>query len=239
MVINGPAALDYDYDLGPMPITDFYYHSSYEAGLMSVKNGPPEGDNGLINGTNMNVGETAGYYNNITELIPGAKYRLRLINMSVDNHFRVTLDNHEFAVIAADFVAIQPYTTRSLFIAIGQRYDVIITMDQTIDNYWFRAIIPKPPTTEATGCGDNLNNGSIKAIFNYQGASLAHPTSESYDLPQSCVDETDLVPWNEKAVPEEKFIWPIAQEMIVTGPGSHTDPPAPAPFTWSISMCLF
>ncbi|PQE32229.1 multicopper oxidase protein [Rutstroemia sp. NJR-2017a WRK4] len=235
VVINGPAALDYDYDLGPMPITDFYYQSSYEAGLMSVKNGPPDADNGLLNGTNMNLGETTGYYNNVTALVPGAKYRLRLINMSVDNHFRVTLDNHEFAVIATDFVAIQPYTTRSLFIAIGQRYDVIIRMDQKMDNYWFRAIIPKPPTTEATGCGENLNNGSIKAIFNYQGASIAHPKSESYDLPQSCLDETDLVPWNEKAVPEEKFIWPIAQEMIVTGPGSHTNPPAPAPFTWSIN----
>ncbi|KAF7909066.1 hypothetical protein BELL_0043g00250 [Botrytis elliptica] len=235
IVINGPASLNYDYDLGPLPITDFYYKSTYEEGLLSVSKGPPKADNGLINGTNRNPHKTAGVYNQVSGLVPGAKYRLRIINTSIDNHFQVTLDSHSFQVIQTDFVPIQPYTTNTIFIAIGQRYDVIITADQTPSNYWFRAIVPKPPTQKGFGCGQNANNGSINAIFSYQGVELSEPNSKSFLIPQSCEDETQLVSWNEKSVPENEFVWPTAQELIVTGPGSNSLPKAPAPYVWSIN----
>jgi hypothetical protein len=41
----------------------------------------------------LNPSGTGGAYNKVT-LTAGKKYRLRLINTSVDNHFRVSLDNH-------------------------------------------------------------------------------------------------------------------------------------------------
>ncbi|KAM0146558.1 hypothetical protein ACHAQE_010628 [Botrytis cinerea] len=235
IVVNGPASLNYDHDLGPLPITDFYYNSTYEEGLLSVSRGPPKADNGLINGTNRNPQKTAGVYNQVSGLVPGAKYRLRIINTSIDNHFQVTLDSHYFQVIQTDFVPIQPYTTKTIFIAIGQRYDVIITADQTPSNYWFRAIVPNPPTQKGFGCGQNANNGSINAIFSYQGVESSEPTSKSFLMPQSCEDETQLVSWHEKAVPEDEFVWPTSQELIVTGPGSNSLSKAPAPYIWSIN----
>ncbi|KAF7892145.1 hypothetical protein EAF00_008447 [Botryotinia globosa] len=179
--------------------------STCEEGLFSVSKGPPKADNGLINGTNRNRHKTAGVYNQVWGLVPGAEYRLQIINTSVDNHFQVTLDSHSFQVVQTDFVPIQSYTTNTIFIAIGQRYDVIITADQTPSNYWFRAIVPKPPTQKGFGCGQNANNGSINAIFSYQGVESSEPDPKSFLIPQSCEDETQLVSWYEKSVPENEF----------------------------------
>jgi Multicopper oxidase len=61
-------------------------------------------------------------------------------------------------VITADFVPVVPYAADWLFISIGERYDVIISANQAVDNYWFRAEVK-------TACGSNTNNGNIKSIF--------------------------------------------------------------------------
>ena len=87
----------------------------------------PEADNGLINGSMTSY--SGGSYS-LTTLTPGSRHRVRLINTSVDNHFMVSLDNHQFEVISADFVPIVPYNASWIFIGIGQRYDVIVTANQ-------------------------------------------------------------------------------------------------------------
>ena len=148
---------------------------------------PPTPDNALINGTM--TSSYGGHYSKTT-ITRGKKYRIRLINTSVNNNFVVSLDNHPFTVIAADFVPIVPYTTNSVFIAIGQRYDVIITANQPVANYWFRA-------DPQAACGPNANAGNIKSIFSYQGASNSNPTSQATNYVPRCTDETNLVPfWN-------------------------------------------
>ncbi|KAH7348341.1 multicopper oxidase [Rhexocercosporidium sp. MPI-PUGE-AT-0058] len=206
MQINGPASADYDIDdLGPIAITDFYYESMWKLGRVADgttpipgKFGPPSASNGLINGANMNVAKTAGHYFNTT-LIPGKRYRLRLVNTAVDNAFMVSLDSHQFTVIQADFVPIVPYETDWLFIAIGQRYDVVFTASEDPANYWFRAEVQK-------GCGTNDNNGQILGIFNYKTVPLALPTSKPVaNYTAGCVDEVDLEPILKKSVPKHEF----------------------------------
>ncbi|CZT13380.1 hypothetical protein WAI453_013597 [Rhynchosporium graminicola] len=205
MQINGPATADYDIDLGPIAITDWYYESMYKLGRVADgstpipgKRGPPSASNGLIDGQNMNVAKNAGHYFNTT-LISGKKYRLRLVNTAVDNAFMVSLDSHEFTVIQADFVPIVPYATDWLFLAIGQRYDVVFTAEEEPDNYWFRAEVQK-------GCGTNDNNGQILGIFNYNEVSLALPTSKPVaTYTEGCADEVDLEPVLKKSVPEGEF----------------------------------
>lgn len=56
----------------------------------------------------------------VTNLQPGKKHLLRLVNMGINNYVHVGLDGHQFEVIAADFVPIVPYTTSSLVIAVGK-----------------------------------------------------------------------------------------------------------------------
>ncbi|RDW88368.1 hypothetical protein BP6252_00400 [Coleophoma cylindrospora] len=208
MVIHGPATADYDEDLGALPFSDLYYPTAWEAAWSSETQGPPTADNGVINGTNMNAAGTAGAYNTVT-LKKGKKYRLRLVNMSLDNHFKVSLDGHQFTVIEADFVPINPYQADWLFMGIGQRYDVVFTADKDIDSYWFRAEVQ-------TGCGANANNGKIRSIFSYEGANSTIPTTIGSNYTQSCTDETQLVPYFAKNVPQDQFI--NAKTLNVGGP---------------------
>lgn len=197
IVIAGPATANYDIDLGAMPITDWWYQTAYQvasnAALLGI---PPAGITALINGTM--VGPDGGAYNKVT-LTAGKRYRLRLINTSVNNHFRVSLDNHNLTVIQADFVPTIPYTAEWIFIAIGQRYDVIINANQAIDNYWFRAVV-------MTDCGAN-DNSAIQSIFSYVGATDTDPTSTSTTTaPQNCNDESGLTPYVVKNVTSTNFL---------------------------------
>ncbi|KKZ61340.1 hypothetical protein EMCG_04059 [[Emmonsia] crescens] len=195
IVISGPASANYDIDLGTMPIQDWYYRTAWQNSLIGI---PPVADNGLINGTMVNANGGGKYHENTIK--KGKSYLLRLINTSVDNYFKVHLDNHLFTVISSDFVPIVPYKTDWLFIAIaGQRYDVIIHADEEIDNYWFRAEVQR-------GCGDNAMNGRIKSIFRYEGADPnTEPISVSCNYTQSCDDERGLVPFVPIDVPSEHF----------------------------------
>lgn len=198
IVIAGPATSNYDVDLGAMPINDWYYQTAFQNAILSSISGPPIADNALINGTMLNPSGTGGAYNKVT-LTSGKKYRLRLINTSVDNHFRVSLDNHNLTVIQTDFVPTQPYVAEWIFIGIGQRYDVIIDANQAVDNYWFRAEV-------MTACGSNNNNGNIMSIFSYAGAADANPTSTGTTAPQNCNDESGLIPYVVKNVDSTNFL---------------------------------
>ncbi|OAX81865.1 hypothetical protein ACJ72_03790 [Emergomyces africanus] len=192
--ISGPASANYDIDLGTMPIQDWYYRTAWQNALIGI---PPVAENGLINGTMVNAYGGGKYHENTIR--KGKSYLLRLINTSVDNYFKVHLDNHLFTVISSDFVPIVPYEADWLFIAIGQRYDVIIHADQDINNYWFRAEVQK-------GCGENAMNGKIKSIFRYEGADPeAEPTSVASNYTQGCHDEQGLVPFVPVDVPSEHF----------------------------------
>ncbi|KAF2471867.1 putative multicopper oxidase, type 1 [Lindgomyces ingoldianus] len=202
IVINGPASANYDIDLGPMMLNDFYYQTAFQVGSIAhqnLQNGapPPPADNLIVNGTNKNA-NGGGSYGKVT-LTKGKKYRLRLINMSVDNNIRVSLDNHPFQVITADLVPIKPFVANWVLLAIGQRYDVIFTANQTADNYWFRAEV-------ATDCASS-NNFHGRSIFTYSGASGNDPTTSAFANPSTgCVDMSPLVPWVKNTVDSTAFV---------------------------------
>ncbi|KAI9664629.1 MAG: hypothetical protein M1821_006075 [Bathelium mastoideum] len=197
IVINGPASANYDIDLGPFPVTDWYYPTSWqendnsEIALQQGAPGPPA-DNILINGTNKNAKNTTGSYS-VTKITAGKKYRLRLINTAVDNQIRVSLDNHLLQVMTTDFVPVKPTYNQTILLGIGQRYDVVINANQTAGNYWFRA-------TAAADCqsGNSNANGAL-AIFSYDSVSTANPSSSAWPTPSTgCFEPTNLAPfWNQ------------------------------------------
>ncbi|SMR54833.1 unnamed protein product [Zymoseptoria tritici ST99CH_3D1] len=196
IVINGPASANYDIDLGALPMTDWYYPTvmTTAARAMHANALAPTADNGLINGTMVSTSGNRGAYAKTT-LTAGKKHRLRFINTSVDNHFMVGLDGHIMTVISADFVPVEPYNASWIFIGIGQRYDVVISADQTPGRYWFRAEVQ-----DSAGCGANFQNGNIRSIFSYSSLpsnTPTLPTSSPTPYTQRCSDETSLTPvWN-------------------------------------------
>jgi FtsP/CotA-like multicopper oxidase with cupredoxin domain len=132
----GPAVLNYEEDLGTLPLSDYFAGSMWQEyeKVLPAGASPPTALGATFNGTMKNPSTNTGYYFNRT-LKSNTTYRLRLINTAVDNGFAVSLDHHKMNVIAADFVPIQNYTTDWLLINIGQRYDVVFTTDQGDGNY--------------------------------------------------------------------------------------------------------
>lgn len=78
-------------------------------------------------------------------------------------------------------------TVDTLLIAIGQRYDILITATEQTGNYWFCAVTENSCVTIAD------NEGC--AIFNYEGTEIASPTSSAYPDPGTCTEPSPLRPW--------------------------------------------
>jgi hypothetical protein len=129
----------------------------------------------------------------------GTKYLLRVINTAYTSAFLFTIDNHMLTVVSADFVpVVGNYTTDSIVVQIGQRYNVIVEADpqnSTATDFWIRTYFiddcasdsqKKIPGTEYMKTG----------IIRYDNSSTADPQSSAWsDLDTTtCRDETKLVP---------------------------------------------
>ncbi|KAI6845513.1 laccase-like multicopper oxidase [Hortaea werneckii] len=174
-----------------------WYHSHFSAqygdGVAHSNTGPAVPPTGLING--MMKSAQGGQYH-VTQVKKGKKYRLRLINTGINQHFDVSIDNHKLTVIASDFVPIKPYVTDSVSIGIGQRHDVVFHANQDAGNYWIRADIGN--------CGRNVNAGNIRSIVRYDGASTSDPTTSGVSKDLACRDEA-VRPYVDNEVPRDQF----------------------------------
>ncbi|KAI4598183.1 Laccase-1 [Pestalotiopsis sp. 9143b] len=183
--IEGPASANYDIDLGVFPINDYYYKSADELVIETSVGGPPPSDNILLNGTNINpLDPSQGEYAVVT-LTPEKRHRLRVINPSVENHYQISLVGHNFTVIATDLVPVVNTSVNNIFVAIGQRYDIIIDADQDVDNYWFNVT-----QFDSSACGTSKNLRPA-AVFRYDGAGDGLP-SDLGERPDDahCQDDT-------------------------------------------------
>lgn len=192
ILINGPATANYDEDLGHVFLNDWSHQTAEVLALIAASTGPPTNQNGLINGTNTwteDDGTVVGSRFE-TNFVAGKRYRLRLVNGAADTHFRFTIDNHTLEVISTDFVPIIPYNTTDVSIGMGQRYDIIVTATESTGNFWLRAIPQE-------SCSDNDNVDNVLGIIRYDSTSTEDPTTTSYDLDDSCLDEdsSNLIPY--------------------------------------------
>ncbi|KAH8912965.1 Cu-oxidase-domain-containing protein [Coniochaeta sp. PMI_546] len=208
IVINGPASANYDIDLGPLMISDWYYgavdtimhrvNDPTNPYIPGFPGAPPPSDNILFNGVNRNPLGAGGSYKKIT-LTPNKLHLVRLINPSVENTFTVSLVGHSMQIVATDFVPVTPQTVTSLYMGVGQRYDVIINANQPVGNYWFNVSYSSAP------CGQG-KNAKPAAIFQYTGAANANPTTPGTVPPDSkCADPLNFVPVVSKSAPVASF----------------------------------
>ncbi|KAK3314568.1 Cupredoxin [Apodospora peruviana] len=199
MIFNGPATANYDEDLGTLFLSDWSHTESFALWDTAKQGAPPMLENGLINGTNrydcsllpvpdVRCLGTGVKYETVFEA--GKKYRFRLVNVAIDGKFQFSIDGHTLTVIGTDLVPIDPYTTDSVQITIGQRYDVIVEANAAPGDYWLRG-------GWVSSCMMNRNAGNITGIVRYDASSTADPTSTSnVTITTSCLDEpaASLVP---------------------------------------------
>ncbi|KAJ7464445.1 Cu-oxidase-domain-containing protein [Mycena latifolia] len=184
-------------------ISDWWHNStipmleSYEATQII-----PVSDSGLFNGAGRyNTGPETEY--SVSNVTPGKRYRMRLINASARSDFTVSIDNHTMTVIGTDGnisqfsvndglrdsigVATNPHTVNVIDMLAGQRYDVVVTADQPIGNYWINTILGGGSPRHNL----NLNVTFGRGILRYDGADIAEPTGPMTLGPE------DPIPLNE------------------------------------------
>ncbi|KAG9251363.1 ascorbase and Cu-oxidase [Emericellopsis atlantica] len=228
MVIHGPQIAEYDIDLGPVMLTDWYHEDYFTLveQTMAVNSTPVFADNNLINGK-MNFdcasakhGDRAPCVNDAGvsqfRFEKGKKHLLRLINAGAEALQHFSIDGHTMTVIANDFVPVQPYETKVVTLGIGQRSDVIVEANGELDAYYMRSNISKI-------CSLARNHDALAVIYYDDADTYSEPKSEAWDIqdPGTCAnDDLEMtVPFKELALPEPDLTYDMEVKLFVNGSG--------------------
>ena len=135
IIIYGPSNVDYDIDLGPVTLNDYYHRQEFDilqdvmgTDLTKVR---VASDNNLINGKmnfqcpDSSSNSTTGPCVNNAGLAKfnfqsGKKHRLRLINTGVAGIQKFSIDNHNMTVFANDFIPLEPYTANVVTLGVSK-----------------------------------------------------------------------------------------------------------------------
>ncbi|KAI2611819.1 putative multicopper oxidase [Hypoxylon sp. NC1633] len=189
MVIYGPRNAEYDVDVGPVMVNDWWHRDYFkvvEEIMAPGSNGQTKSDNNLINGkmnfdcSTVDSGDKTPCTDNAGlskfKFQPGKKHRLRFMNMGAEGTQRISIDAHNMTVIANDFVSIEPYETQVVTLGVGQRVDVIVDAHAKPGTaFWLRS--------NMTTCSATKQPLALAAIY-YEGAdNSSMPTSKPWNVP--------------------------------------------------------
>jgi len=189
MVIHGPKHAEFDIDMGPIMLSD-WYHDSYWSLVNQTMNAPPPGrpmpgNNNLIQGkmqypcanTTRQCTPNAGISK--FQFQSGKKHLLRLVNTGADAMQKFTIDGHSFTVIANDMVPCMPYETDVITLGVGQRADAIVqALDDAEGAFWMRS---STGTDGALSCSsmDGISPDALAAVYYESADETAAPKSTS------------------------------------------------------------
>ncbi|TFB01096.1 Laccase-2 [Trichoderma ghanense] len=187
LVVHGPKSKDYDVDVGPVMLSDWYHDEYFDLVEKTMSTEPGASffpsDNNLINGKMFfdcsQVTDDTPCTNNAGiskfRFQRGKTHLLRLINTGAAGHQRFSIDGHKMTVIANDFVDVEPYETEVVKLGVGQRSDVLVKADGDLDAYWMRSNI--------STCSFASQPNALAAIY-YDGADTeTAPQSTPWDVP--------------------------------------------------------
>ncbi|KAI0803786.1 multicopper oxidase-domain-containing protein [Xylaria sp. FL0064] len=215
IVVYGPRNVQYDVDLGPIMVNDWWhedYYTTVEKVMAPGFGGRIYSDNNLINGrmnfdcSKVAAGNTAKCTNNAGlskfKFQHGKTHRLRFINTGSEGVERISIDDHVMTVMANDFVEIEPYDTKVVTVGIGQRVDVVIEATGNKNSaYWLRANI--------TSCSTVNQPYAMAAIYYDKADTAAAPTSAPWDVPDpgTCANDDLAItkPYYPMALPEASW----------------------------------
>jgi FtsP/CotA-like multicopper oxidase with cupredoxin domain len=215
-VVHGPSAEQYDVDLGPVFLTEWYHKDYLELADDVVGTNQtlwkPFADNNMINGK-MNYDCSL-----VTDGTPcecnagvskfrftqGKTHRLRLINGGAGALQHFSIDGHNMTVIANDFVPITPYSTNVVTLGIGQRTDILVEGTGNINGaYWMRSNV-------SDVCAFSYQPQALAAIYYDHADTNAMPNSTPWPK-TSQYDDCANDPLN-TTIP----LYPIAADLIPT-----------------------
>ena len=140
----------------------------------------------------------------------GTTYRFRIIGAQSLQAYRFSIDGHRMTVIATDGNYIQPVAVDYVTVFSGERYDVVVSANQTEQpNFWMRA-----ETIETTVSFHRyaktlppyplISSHDARAVLHYDGSAI--PVGPDYanitEIAKTCTEEAPCVEVN---CPFEKY----------------------------------
>lgn len=192
MVIHGPKHEDYDIDIGPIILEDWFHADYFSLVEDTMEGNFPPSNNNLINGrmnypcdnTTLPCTPNAGVSK--FKFQSGKKHLLRLINTGAEGNQKFSIDGHQMKVVAVDFVPVEPYMTNVVTLAIGQRSDVIIeATGNPSDTFWMRSQLAQGFRCTLT---DGISPNALAAVYYEDADTDAVPQSTS-DVTQAQLEQ--------------------------------------------------
>ncbi|CAG2067047.1 unnamed protein product, partial [Timema podura] len=84
----------------------------------------------------------------------------------------MSIDDHRLLVVATDSAAVEPIEVDSIILNAGERYDIVVTANQTVGSYWIRF-------RGLAFCNRNGVEVHQEAILRYEDADGAPPTANN------------------------------------------------------------
>ncbi|RMZ66481.1 multicopper oxidase [Pyrenophora seminiperda CCB06] len=228
IVIHGPKHEEYDIDVGPVMLED-WFHADYYTLVNNTMNGRfPPSNNNLINGrmnypcdeTSFPCTPNAGISKFRFE--SGKKHLLRLVNTGAEGNQKFSIDGHMLKVVALDFIPVEPYMTNVVTLAIGQRTDVIVeAIGNPGDTFWMRSQLAQGFRCTLT---DGISPNALAAVYYEDADTDAIPESTS-DVTQAQLEQckndpiTLGIPLCKIPVEEPDHIEQV--DMVFQSNGSH------------------
>ncbi|OCL14289.1 laccase-like multicopper oxidase [Glonium stellatum] len=182
IVIHGPKTAEYDIDIGPVMVSDWYHQDYFTLVNQTMHGDFPPSNNNLINGkmnypcenTTLPCTPNAGISKFKFE--SGKKHLVRLVNTGAEGIQKFSIDNHTLTVIANDFVPIVPYTTNVITLGVGQRSDVIVEgLSNSTGVYWMRSQLG----TDRCTLNDGVSPNAVAAVYYEDADTTSVPDSTS------------------------------------------------------------
>ncbi|KAK4310942.1 hypothetical protein Pmani_017529 [Petrolisthes manimaculis] len=123
----------------------------------------------LINGRGKHVKfekDGIDYYTPVHEAVvkPGQRHRFRALSNSIQNcPITISIDNHTITPIATDGSPVSPIEVESLTIFGGERWDFVVSANQSIGSYWMRF-------QGLLDCDDRFKSAHQVVVMRYEGA---------------------------------------------------------------------
>ena len=184
MVIYGPKHAEYDIDIGPIIVED-WFHADYFSLVNTTMHASkfPSSNNNLINGrmnypcANTTLPCTANAGVSKFKFQSGKKHLLRLINSGAEGIQKFSIDGHQLKVIANDYVPVEPYTTNVVTLAVGQRTDVVVeAIGKPSDTFWMRSQLGRG---ERCTNNDGVSPDALAAVYYEDADTDSVPSSTS------------------------------------------------------------
>ncbi|OCK94729.1 laccase-like multicopper oxidase [Cenococcum geophilum 1.58] len=184
MVIHGPKTADYDIDIGPVMVSDWYHQDYFTLVNQTMQGNFPPSNNNLINGkmnypcenTTLPCTPNAGISK--FQFTSGKKHLVRIVNTGAEGTQKFSIDNHTLTVIANDFIPVVPYTTNVVTVGIGQRTDVIVEgLSNSAGVYWMRSQLG----TDRCTLNDGVSPNAVAAVY-YEDADTSSVPETTSDV---------------------------------------------------------